>query len=265
MLRRCVRAPSGRARFGGGDRWLRSARARRWAQSPITTRRRSSPASPLHPHGSVPVALLPLAGIAGTVVGSLMWGWLSDRIGRRPSILLAAVIFVATSICGAMPNYEWNFVMCFMMGLGAGGMLPIMFALIAETIPARHRGWLLVLIGGDAAGAYILTSWLASSLTPHYGWRILWLIGLPTGVLLLLLNRWIPESPRFLIGKGRRAEAAAVMARYGASITPEPEPGLEIEQRMRDRWSELFRPPLLAPTVVIGLFAIGVGVVTFGF
>jgi len=94
-------------------------------------------------------------------------------------------------------------VMCFVMGLGVGGMLPIVFTLIAETIPSRHRGWLMVLIGGDVAGAYILTSWLSSTLVPEYSWRILWLIGLPTGLLLIVLNRWIPESPRLLLAHGR--------------------------------------------------------------
>src|SRR5205814_2973867 len=125
------------------------------------------------------------------VAGSFLWGWFGDRVGRRASILLAGVVFVATSICGAMPSYEWNFVTCFVMGLGAGGMLPITFALMAETVPARHRGWLMVLIGGDVAGAYIIISWLASTIgaSDRFGWRILWLLGLPTGVLLILLNR----------------------------------------------------------------------------
>jgi putative MFS transporter len=115
--------------------------------------------SALNPHGDIPVALLPLAGISGTVVGSFVWGWLGDRIGRRASVLLAGVLFVTTAICGAMPGFSWNLLMCFLMGLGVGGMLPITFALLAETIPARHRGWLMVLIGGDIAGAYVITSW----------------------------------------------------------------------------------------------------------
>ncbi|HEY9474435.1 MAG TPA: MFS transporter, partial [Mycobacteriales bacterium] len=150
-----------------------------------------------NPHGHLPVSWLPLVGITGTVVGSLVWGWLGDRTGRRASILFAGVLFMSTSVCGAMPGFEWNLLMCFVMGIGAGGMLPITFALLAETIPARHRGWLVVLIGGDVAGAYVATSWLAGALTPHFGWRILWLLGAPTGLLLLVLNRWIPESPRY--------------------------------------------------------------------
>jgi putative MFS transporter len=221
--------------------------------------------SPLNPEGTIPVALLPLAGITGTVIGSSLWGWLGDRIGRRASILLAGVIFVATAICGSMPNFSWNLVMCFVMGLGVGGMLPITFALMAETIPARHRGWLMVLIGGDVAGAYIITSWLASALTPTYGWRILWLLGLPTGVALILLNRWIPESPRFLIQNGREHEARAVMRRYGATVVDEGASELEVEERVRSRWAQLLERPFLGLTTVVTLFGLGVGLVTFGF
>src|SRR5438874_1221762 len=80
-----------------------------------------------------------------------IWGSVADHIGRRASILLAGVLFIATAICGAMPAYQWNFAMCFVMGLAAGGMLPIAFALISETMPARHRGWLMVLLGTQFA------------------------------------------------------------------------------------------------------------------
>src|SRR5262249_58744084 len=59
---------------------------------------------PLNPQAHVAAAWLPLAGITGTVIGSFLWGWLGDRIGRRSSILLAGVLFVATSICGSMPT-----------------------------------------------------------------------------------------------------------------------------------------------------------------
>src|ERR671936_579096 len=119
-------------------------------------------------------------------------------------------------------------------------MLPITFSLLAETIPARHRGWLMVLIGGDVAGAYIITSWLASALVPHFNWRILWLLGLPTGVLMIMLNRWIPESPRFLLANGRDAEAKSVMDRYGAKVVEERSE-LEAEAEVESRWIELVR------------------------
>jgi putative MFS transporter len=217
--------------------------------------------SPVNPLGHIPVTWLPLAGITGTVIGSFLWGWVGDRIGRRASILFAGILFVSTSICGAMPGFQWNIAMCFAMGIGAGGMLPIAFALIAETIPARHRGWLIVLIGGDVAGAYVITSWLAGALTPEFSWRILWLIGLPTGLLLIALNRWIPESPRYLLATGQRSAAEAVMKKYGAAVVPEN----VVAHEGRPTYRVLFRRPFVGPTVAVTLLAVAVGLLTYGF
>jgi putative MFS transporter len=220
--------------------------------------------SPLNPHGTVPVAYLPLAGITGTVLGSFIWGWLGDRIGRRAAIMLAALTFVSTAICGAMPNYIWNFIMCFIMGLGVGGMLPIAYALMAETIPARHRGWLMVLIGGDLAAAYIITSWLSSALVPEFSWRILWLLSAPTGLLLMVLNHWIPESPRFLLAIGKDEEARAVMKRYDVHVISE-QPEAEADLEVTSRWSELWRGPLIRQSLVVIILGVGSGLVLFGF
>lgn len=221
--------------------------------------------SPVNPDGTIPASLLPLAGITGTVLGSFIWGWMGDRIGRRDSILLAGVSFAATAVCGSMPTWQMNVFMCFVMGLGAGGMLPIIFTLISETIPARHRGWIMVLIGGDVAAAYIITSWLSSVLVPLFSWRILWLIGLPTGLLLVFLSRWIPESPRYLLARGRSQEARVVMEKYGATIVEEEEADEKVEQDVEDRYGQLLRPPYLSLTSATLLVALGIGLVTFGF
>src|SRR6267142_934182 len=66
------------------------------------------------------VALLPLSALFGTAAGSFIWGALADLYGRRASILLSSVMFVGTSICGAMPSFWWNVAMCFLMGAAAG-------------------------------------------------------------------------------------------------------------------------------------------------
>lgn len=221
--------------------------------------------SPLNPHGTYPAVWLALSGITGTVLGSLLWGWMGDRIGRRASILYAGIAFIGTSICGAMPDFSWNLVMCFLMGLAVGGMLPICYALLAETIPARHRGWLMILVGADIAGAYILTSWIASALVPTYSWRILWLIGMPTGVLFIMLDRWIPESPRYLLANGREAEARAVMARYGAVVIEETQSASEVESTVKGQWCQLLSPQFIGLTLVITVLALGSGLVLFGF
>ena len=161
---------------------------------------------------------LALVALIGTAVGSVAWGRLADVFGRRAAILLSALLFMGTAICGTMPSFNWNLVMCFMMGAAAGGMLPIAFTLLAEAVPARHRGWLLVALGGVGTSAgYLAASGAAALLEPEFSWRALWLLNLPTGALIVLLNRFIPESPRFLANAGLHEQARAVLARFAGS------------------------------------------------
>src|SRR3546814_17245557 len=114
-------------------------------------------------------------------------------------------MFVGTSICGAMPSLAWNIGMCFLMGAAAGGMLPVTYALLAEMMPSRHRGWSLVLVGGlGAVGGYAAASLLAVWLEPIFSWRALWLANLPSGLLPVALGAFIPESAHFLMAHGRQ-------------------------------------------------------------
>jgi len=221
--------------------------------------------SAANPHGSVPVALYPLAGVTGMSLGALIWGHFGDRIGRRAGILLAGVIFIATSICGAMPQFGLNLVMCFWMGIGVGGMIPITFALLAETIPARHRGFAMVMVGVAVAAAFALASGLASWLIPIYSWRIMWLIGLPTGLVLILLNRFIPESPRFLVGMGRTDEAVAVLRRFGARLELKKSTAETAPAPIEDRWRQIVSPRYAGLTLAICLVGFSAGALTFGF
>ena len=163
------------------------------------------------------VSSFPFSALVGTVIGSIIWGVLADIYGRKATILLSAVMFVGTSICGAMPSLAWNVGMCFMMGVAAGGMLPVTYALLAEMMPSTHRGWALVLVGGlGAVGGYAAASGFSALLQPYFGWRVLWILNLPTGLSLVLLGAFIPESAKFLLSRGRREEAQRVMERFGS-------------------------------------------------
>jgi putative MFS transporter len=165
------------------------------------------------------VSLVPFSALLGTVAGSFLWGVIADIYGRKASILLSAVMFVGTSICGAMPSLAWNIGMCFMMGMAAGGMLPVTYALLAEMMPSRHRSWSLVLVGGlGAAGGYFAASGISAVLQPIFGWRILWLANLPTGLILVVMGMFIPESARFLLARGRAQEAEVVMRRFSSVV-----------------------------------------------
>lgn len=215
--------------------------------------------------------VLALVALTGTTVGSVLWGRMADVFGRRAAILLSALMFIGTAICGAMPSFGWNLAMCFLMGASAGGLLPITFTLMAETVPAAHRGWLLVALGGVGTSAgYLLAAGSAALLVPEFSWRALWLLGLPTGLLIIFLGRYIPESPRFLSNVGLDNEARAVLARFtgrgttaaanaaAAMVVAEPEPPAGgIAQLLRGSHAR----------ITWGLIVCGIawGLVNFGF
>ncbi len=209
------------------------------------------------------VSWLPFAALAGTVVGSFCWGVMADIYGRRASIVLSSVLFVGTSICGAMPNFWWNVAMCFMMGAAAGGLLPVAYALLAEVMPTRHRSWSLVVVGGiGALGGFFAASSLSALLQPVFGWRIMWFLNLPTGLILVALSPLLPESARFLQQMGRGDRARATLARFGVTLSaasaaadPEPEshaPVPPVERRY------------LGITTALTLAALAWGLVNFG-
>jgi putative MFS transporter len=215
--------------------------------------------------------VLALVALTGTTVGSIVWGRLADIFGRRAAILLSALMFIGTAICGAMPAFGWNLAMCFLMGASAGGLLPITFTLMAETVPAAHRGWLLVALGGIGTSAgYLLAAGSAALLVPQFSWRALWLLGLPTGLLIVFLGRYIPESPRFLSNAGLDNEARAVLARFAggreaASRTGAPFAIVAEEEAPAGSLAQLLRGS--HARITWGLMVCGVawGLVNFGF
>lgn len=214
---------------------------------------------------------LALSALTGTAIGSIVWGRLADLFGRRAAILLSALMFMGTAICGAMPAFGWNLVMCFLMGAAAGGMLPIAFTLMAEAVPAAHRGWLLVALGGIGTSAgYLAAAGAASVFEPTFSWRALWLLNLPTGALIVFLNRYIPESPRFLSNAGLHEQARAVLARFSgdaqvAPIDDDSDPPLLDEQHAVVGMRQLLRGR--HARISLGLIVCGLawGLVNFGF
>lgn len=210
------------------------------------------------------VAVLPFAALMGATLGSFLWGALADRYGRRATILLAAVMFIGTSICGAMPSFAWNEFMCFLMGASAGGLLPVAYALLAEIMPTSHRGWSLVLVGGAGAlGGYLAASGFSALLQPHFGWRIMWFLNLPSGLMLITLAPLIPESPRFLLHIGRPDEARATLERFGALMITPAAAGEQAPADEDGRRPAALRS-LIGTTMALGVAGLSWGFVNFG-
>jgi putative MFS transporter len=211
------------------------------------------------------VALLPLSALLGTAAGSFVWGVLADVYGRRASILLSSVMFVGTSICGAMPSFWWNVAMCFLMGAGAGGMLPVAYALLAEIVPTTSRGWCMVLVGGiGTMGGYFAASASSALLQPFFGWRIMWFLNLPTGLILIALSPLLPESARFLQQVGRLDEARATLAYFGVVAAPHPCASGPGAGEGREPVGPLRPQNLLGTGIALTLAALAWGFVNFG-
>jgi len=159
------------------------------------------------------------------------------------------------------------------MGASAGGLLPITFTLMAETVPARHRGWLLVALGGIGTSAgYLLAAGASAWLEPMFSWRVLWLLGLPTGAIILLLNRYIPESPRFLWAAGMPHQALDVLRRFSgrepaleADDRAHPGPPVIDESRPVAGMHQLLQGRHALLTWALMMCGIGWGLVNFGF
>jgi putative MFS transporter len=162
--------------------------------------------------------------------------------------------------------------MCFLMGASAGGLLPITFTLMAEMIPAAHRGWLLVALGGigNSAG-YLVAAGAASLLEPSFSWRVLWLLGLPTGAVIILLSRLLPESPRFLANNGLHAEARAVLARFAGTVREAVQRPSEAAATAGPAaakgagMAELLRGGYAPLTIGMGVAGVAWGLANFGF
>jgi len=149
------------------------------------------------------------AGV-GAMIGATFFGVVADRIGRRPVFIMTVLCFsVATGFMYFTPEGNWLFltVFRFFVGFGLGGLYSVDLPLVQEFVPSHYRGRVSGIITSCVPIGTMLGSVLAAYATPYVGWRGLFLIGLFPAVLTLLIRAWVPESPRWLISKGRLQEA----------------------------------------------------------
>lgn len=144
----------------------------------------------------------------GMLIGSFVFGRLSDTIGRRTSMQLTIAIFTTgTGLCYFAQTPEQLGILRVLTGFGIGGFIPVDTAIMAEYMPARRRGLLIGLWNLFFSIGYVASAKIASILVPHFGWRSLFLLGVLPAVLVLFVRLFVPESPRFLLAKGRTTEA----------------------------------------------------------
>lgn len=157
--------------------------------------------------------------VAGAVLGALLFGWLTDRLGRKRLFVVTLIVYLAGTIASGLAwNYAALLAFRFVTGMGIGGEYAAINATIQELVPARFRGFTDLVINGSywigaalgAAGA--LAALDPQLVPPAYGWRLAFILGGFLAATALALRRHIPESPRWLMTHGRPSEAEQIVA-----------------------------------------------------
>ncbi|MFM0592196.1 MULTISPECIES: MFS transporter [Paraburkholderia] len=191
------------------------------------------------------------SALMGIFFGSLVFGWLSDRLGRQKIFLLSFLIITAAAFAQFYVRSPAELCLLrVLIGFGMGGDFAVGHAILAEFSPRKHRGTLL----GSFSVVWTIGYVVANVLGMHYAdaspdaWR--WLLasaGVPA-LIVLVLRMGTPESPRWLHGKGRVAEARAVLLKhFGAHVTLDG--GHDEHGQMAGGFARLFRKDLIRRTI----------------
>jgi MFS family permease len=160
------------------------------------------------------IGLLASSYLVGAVLGSLLFGWLTDRYGRRLFFFITLAVYLAGVLLSAFSWDFWSFAFFrFITGAGIGGEYAAINSAIDELIPARLRGRVDIIINGSFwIGAGVGSGATVLLLDPNifavdFGWRLGCAIGAVLGIGILLVRGFVPESPRWLITHGYETEA----------------------------------------------------------
>ena len=197
------------------------------------------------------------AVFVGMLAGSLFWGPVADRIGRRRGFVLTVGIFSVFGVLSAFaPSVEWLVACRVIAGFGLGGAIPLDFAVFAEYLPPQRRGRWLVLLEAWWGVGTIVVAGLAWALLPTFGWRPLFAASAVAALLLLWIRARVPESPRWLVANGRGEEARAIVervARVNGRTVPDGALVLPPARRGASRLRLIWAPELARTTLLLWL------------
>eukprot|EP00164_Ancoracysta_twista_P004372 GFYU01005894.1.p1 GENE.GFYU01005894.1~~GFYU01005894.1.p1 ORF type:complete len:517 (+),score=126.48 GFYU01005894.1:199-1749(+) len=160
--------------------------------------------------------LMATCSFTGMALGSLVWGWIGDRYGRKPAFFGTVLCTSTAAVVTALSVNVYMFaVMVFLTGFGVGGNLPLDGIMISEFVHKDKRGEILSLLSTcwalgsllAAIVAYVTIPWMSLEM----GWRMMYFVIAAVNLMLILGRRGIPESPRWLLSQGRNEEALAIL------------------------------------------------------
>ncbi|WP_256680704.1 sugar porter family MFS transporter [Pseudomonas sp. LTJR-52] len=191
--------------------------------------------------------------IFGALFGCLGTGPISDRLGRRRTIILVGIVFALGSILSAVsPNVTLLILSRFLLGLSAGSSTQIIPVYIAEVAPPQHRGKLVVLFQFMVVSGITVAYFTGFALDEH--WRWMFALGVVPAVILLAGMSVLPESPRWLLSRGREQDALAVLERVRGDEAAARRELTEIKtvsDAPEGTWRDLLQP-WVRPALLVG-------------
>jgi MFS transporter, putative metabolite:H+ symporter len=144
----------------------------------------------------------------GMILGSYLFGVIGDWIGRRAGFQLSILLFAVFSGVAALTHNPVELgVVRLVTGIGIGGFAAIDTTMVSEFMPAARRGRMITLFTLSYPIGGLLASWIGGRIVPDVGWRAFFLIGVIPAIMALVARLTVPESPRFLLNRGRIVEA----------------------------------------------------------
>jgi putative MFS transporter len=183
------------------------------------------------------------ATFLGMLIGAGIAGYLGDRFGRRYSYQFNLALFGFASIAAAFAPSMTILILCrFVMGVGLGAELVVAAGTLGEFIPPSHRGRWGSIMGMIIGSGLLFATMIGYLVIPTLGWRYMFAIAGAGALLIWVLRKKMPESPRWLESVGRTAEAETVLRAIEAEVTAEKGP---------------LPPPVEAPMVMLSNAPLG--------
>ncbi|EHI97723.1 major facilitator superfamily MFS_1 [Clostridium sp. DL-VIII] len=158
------------------------------------------------------VSIFLSVGLFGMLFGASISGALADRFGRKSVFKVTMLLYsICSLICAIAPNYTFLLIARFFVGVGLGSETPIVTAILGEFIPASRRGKVQGLLDTFWAVGWLASAVIAYFVIPTVGWRWTFVIGAMPAFFVFVIRRHLPESPRWLISKGRIKEAEEIV------------------------------------------------------
>ena len=205
---------------------------------------------------SAEIGLLISVSYVGQLAGALLFSWMAEKFGRVRSATAAVTLMSVMNVgCALAGNFPALFVSRLIQGVGVGGEMPVAATYISELSKAHGRGKFFLLYELIFPVGLMATGQLGALLVPLLGWQAIFWIGAVPGLFITLLVARLPESPRWLISKGRLAEAGAIVKQIEASASHRVEATvaapLAVSTSERPRWSEVLSPAYRGRTLIV--------------